>query len=119
MSTQNLQSFIFSYGVLSSMAGVTIAFSTGTLIRSFVGDIVLPSIYKLLNKTPLDKAISFIPIKSTNIDNFVKELVQWVLVVIFTYIFIKYVMERYVSITPVPKPTNQPSPVPALDKASY
>ncbi len=78
------------------MAAVTIAFSTGTTIRSLVADIVLPSLYTLFFKKVKILSGAFAPISAINVDNFLKELISWVFVVIITFLLIQYVIRRLV-----------------------
>lgn len=94
------KSFIVNNNILTTMAGVTIAFSTGIMIRSLVGDIILPTIYSIyhsLREIPIVGGFSaFAPINAMNFDNFLKEVLTWVIVVFVTYIFIAIIMKRYV-----------------------
>lgn len=92
----DIRSFILENNILTTMAGVTIAFSTGTMIRSLVGDIILPLIYSLLKRSPFKKSIAFVPINSMHVDTFIKELSTWVVVILVTYWFIAHFMKKYI-----------------------
>jgi large-conductance mechanosensitive channel len=95
-----LKNFIIQNNILTTMAAVTIAFSTGTFIRSFVGDIFMPILYSVfISRTSLKKKVglhAFKPISGSNVDNFVKELCSWIFVILFTFLIIQYVVRRYV-----------------------
>jgi len=94
----SLKAFIIDNGILTTMAAVTIAFSTGTFIRSFVSEIVLPALYSLvLSRVKfMPKGGAFKPLSSLNYDNFFKELLSWIFVIIFTFVTIQYVVRAYV-----------------------
>lgn len=96
--SSNLKSFIIDNGILTTMAAVTIAFSTGTFIRSFVSELVLPALYTVvLSKIKfIPGAGAFKPLSSVNFDNFFKELLSWICVIIFTFVTIQYVVRAYV-----------------------
>lgn len=90
----DLRTFVLGNNLLTTAAAVTCAFSTGTMIRSLVGDLVLPGIYKLILHKVSYVEGAFAPISRLNIDNFVKELVTWIFVIILTFILIEYVIRR-------------------------
>ena len=110
--SNDFKSFLINNNVLTVMAAVTIAFSTGTMIRSLVIDIILPSFYSLLISRVgvLDNA--FAPISKLNLDSFIKEIVTWIFVIIFTFILIEYVIRRMMlKMYPVPaSPSSAPAP---------
>lgn len=82
-------SFLVDKNIPTSMAAVTIAFSTGTFIRSLSSDIVIPLLYSFL---PLDHlTTAFQPISRANIDNFIKEVLSFVLVLILTFVILNYI----------------------------
>jgi len=96
----DLTSFIINNNILTTAAAVTIAFSTGTTIRSLVVDIILPSIYKLfLHKVKIVSG-AFAPISNVNVDNFIKEFITWIFVVIITYLIIEWALRRWVFLKP-------------------
>ena len=90
----DLKSFVLGNNLLTTAAAVTCAFSTGTMIRSLVGDLVLPAIYKLILHKVTYVEGAFAPISKLNVDNFIKEIVTWVFVIILTFILIEYVIRR-------------------------
>ncbi len=85
-------SFIVSNNILTSAAAVTIAFSTGVMIRSLTADIILPTFYKIILRRVSEKA--FAPINKANFDTFIKEFISWIFVIIITFIIVEYVVRR-------------------------
>jgi large-conductance mechanosensitive channel len=94
--TQGLKDWIIQNNILVTAATVTTAFSTGTFIRSFVADIVFPCLYALIFSRLSVLGGVFKPISGANIDNFLKELFQWILVIISTFLLIGYAFKAYV-----------------------
>lgn len=94
----SFKTFLISNNILTTMAAVTIAFSTGEMIRSLTADIILPSIYALFitKIKPLSGVLSgaFVPINKLNLDNFVKEFFSWCVVVLLTFLLIEYGIRR-------------------------
>jgi large-conductance mechanosensitive channel len=93
----SLKEFIISNNIITTMAAVTIAFSTGTMIRSLAGDIILPTLYALIFYRFKTFSGAFAPINKLNTDNFIKEFLSWIIVIIFTFILIGYVFNLWVS----------------------
>lgn len=115
MSTfEDFKSFIVGNNILTTMAAVTIGFSTGTMIRSFVGDILLPSVYAVFVNRISTLQGAFAPISTLNLDNFVKELITWIMVIVFTYLIIDYVFRRMVLKVPNKNPAPSPSAGPSM-----
>lgn len=77
------------------------------MIRSFVGDIILPSLYKLYVHKIKFLSGAFAPISNTNIDNFIKEFVSWIFVIIITYLLIEYALRQWVFKKPALQETIQ------------
>lgn len=92
----SFKDFIISNNIITTMAAVTIAFSTGTMIRSLAGDIILPSLYALIFSRFQRFSGAFAPINKLNTDNFIKELLSWIIVIIVTFILIGYVFRLWV-----------------------
>jgi len=87
---EQIRQFITSDNILGTMSGVTIAIATGTMIQSFVKEIIFPSIYYILKyKTGGE----FSPINSLNVNKFLKEFITFLFVLIVTFVFVKYVLD--------------------------
>lgn len=98
--TKDFKSFLIGNNILTVAAAVTIAFSTGTMIRSLTADIVLPSVYRLFAKNIKTLSGAFAPINKLNLDNFVKEVISWIMVIVLTFLLIEYVIRRWMLKTP-------------------
>ena len=88
-----LNHFIVNNNLISIAAGVSIGLVTKDAVVSLVGDIIIPIIVILLKTIKNKKIIKFLPVKSElNIILFIKQLFSFVLIVIFTFIFIQFFM---------------------------
>lgn len=88
----DLKTFIFNNNILGTMGAVTIAFSTGTMIRSLVGELILPSIYSIFNS----ETSGFAGLSGENVSKFIKEFISWLIVILITFLFIDYVLKRFI-----------------------
>ncbi len=88
----DLKSFIFNNNILGTMSAVTIAFSTGTMIRSLTGELILPSIYSIFNSNNE----GFKGLSGLNVSNFIKEFISWLIVIFITFVFIDYILKKFV-----------------------
>ena len=91
----DFKDFLVNNNILTVMAAVTIAFSTGIMIRSLVGNVILPGFYWLITKQGLFIHSEFAPISAKNMSDFVGDAVSWVFVVIFTFLLIEYIIRRW------------------------
>jgi large-conductance mechanosensitive channel len=111
---QDFKDFVVRNNIASTMAAVTIAFSTGTTIRSLACDIILPCIYAAFVKRMNILSGAFEPIGSINIDNFIKELFTWIMVVLITFLLIEYVFRYWMLHVPPVVSSTTKEPVPVL-----
>jgi large-conductance mechanosensitive channel len=85
-----LKKFIIDNGVIGTTAGVCIALVTKDLISSLVGDIIIPSFILLLLGLNIKSITNILPGKSSwDFQNFLKQFISWIMVIIVTFIFIK------------------------------
>jgi large conductance mechanosensitive channel len=91
----SFKAFVIGNNILTVMAAVTIAFSTGTMIRSLVGDIILPAVYAIFASRVSALSGAFAPINKMNLDNFIKEFITWCFVIVTTFLIIEYVIRRW------------------------
>jgi large-conductance mechanosensitive channel len=105
---KDFKDFVLRNNIASTMAAVTIAFSTGTTIRSLACDIILPCIYAAFVKRMNILSGAFEPIRSINIDNFIKELFTWIMVVLITFLLIEYVFRYWMLHVPVISSAHEP-----------
>lgn len=88
----NLASFINSLNILGTTAGVIIAIAAGDMIRSFVRDIIFPSMYYLLK---YKIGGEFSPIDSAHVSRFGKEVISFIFILMLTYFFIKNILQNF------------------------
>ena len=84
-----LKQFLLDGNVLGTLGSVTIAFSFGNMVRSFVNEIMFPTIY---HYTASKSTGEFLPINKSNISRFSKEFITLLLVILCTYLFVKFVL---------------------------
>jgi large-conductance mechanosensitive channel len=84
--------FFVKNGLMASMASVSVGLVSGEFIKSFVSDIVFPTIVFLLGITNI-KMLQ-IPLTTNTKFNFIKffqSLVSLIIVILTTYYFIRYI----------------------------
>jgi large-conductance mechanosensitive channel len=113
---QELNKFILDNGIIGSVAGVSIALVTKEAIQSLVGDIVMPIIIILLLKLNVKSLTKILPGKSDiNIRNFIKIFITWILVIVVTFVFIKFTFAKLLGVNV----TKQEAPVKEPKKESF
>lgn len=95
---QDFKTFVIQNNILTTISAVTVAFSFGIFVRSLVGDIIIPGLYFLLFKHNSHLAKIFSPIDLSKIDNFVKEAITLIFVIISTFMIVMYVFKKYIII---------------------
>jgi large-conductance mechanosensitive channel len=90
------KNFLIDNRIITTLVGVIIAYSAWELIQSFVGDIILPTIYFLFLQRITNKNASniFEPMNKLNIPNFIKELVSFIIVLMITFFMIFELMKN-------------------------
>jgi len=87
---KQLSQFIAENKIVGYTAGVCVALVTKDVISSLVGDIVIPGITNGLQALHVPRLSQILPVKSAlNVNNFIKQFITWLIVLILTYIFIK------------------------------
>lgn len=105
--TGDFKDFLVNNNILTVMAAVTIAFSTGLMMRSLVGNIILPGLYQAIFKKGSPWLESFSPISAGKVSDFIKDAVSWVFVILFTFLLIEYVIRRWLLKIPYKKPDDK------------
>jgi len=97
---QNFKKFLIDNNIIATTAGVLIAYSAWDFIQSFVGDLVLPGVYFLI----IDRFISngfvssvFEPVNKLNLPKFITRLISFSIVIIFTFLFIQFVIKNWLN----------------------
>lgn len=103
----DFKDFLVNNNILTVMAAVTIAFSTGLMMRSLVGNIILPGLYQAVFKKESPWLESFSPISAGKVSDFIKDAVSWIFVILFTFLLIEYVIRRWLLKIPYKKPDDK------------
>ena len=87
-STDSFKDFIVKNGIIATTAGITIGFATSTFVKSFVSDVIMPTIFTILVKSIGKKTFfaEYLQSKNFRLTNFISELVTWVLVVLAAWL---------------------------------
>jgi len=97
---QNFKSFLIDNNIIATTTGVLIAYSAWDFIQSFVGDLVLPGIYFLVIGRFISNGFVssvFEPVNKLNIPKFITRLISFSIVIIFTFLFIQFVIKNWIN----------------------
>jgi large-conductance mechanosensitive channel len=97
----DFKEFLNNNAIISTATGVIIAYAAWDLIKSLVGDIVLPSIYFIFIHPFIEKeivSIFFEPIEKINIPNFTKNIASFIIMVIITFVTIQYITNNWIKV---------------------
>ena len=97
---EDFKKFILENGIIATTAGVTIGIASKDLVLSLSGDILVPSIIILLYWLNVKSLKHYLPSGKTKIDleNFLKNLLTWVIVVIATFAFVRITFHYFLGI---------------------
>jgi large-conductance mechanosensitive channel len=117
LDLQNFKKFLLDNNIIATTAGVLIAYSAWDFIQSFVGDLVLPGIYFLFIQRFITNGFVssvFEPVNRLNLPKFIARLISFTVVILFTFLFIQYVIKNWLTdntlTTPtLPTPPNPPT----------
>jgi large-conductance mechanosensitive channel len=88
----DIKQFIISNNIVGTSAGVCVALAAKDGIQSLVSDIIIPSVLLLLNSLHIESLKKYLPSTSTghlNINNFIKQMITFILVIIISFLFVK------------------------------
>lgn len=97
-----LRKFVVDNNIVGTSAGVCIALATKDGIQSFVQDIVIPGIVILLHSLHVDWLTKILPLhgkSQLNVLNFINQFVTWFLIIIISFLFVKFAFEYLLGIT--------------------
>ena len=97
-----LRKFVVDNNIVGTSAGVCIALATKEGIQSLVQDIIIPAIVILLHSLHVDWLTKILPIHGKsplNVLNFINQLVTWFLIIIISFIFVKFSFEYLLGVT--------------------
>ena len=104
--------FINENNIVGTAAGVAVAYAGTDVIKSFVGDIVVPSIIFLFLSFNIPWISNILPGKADfNGINFVKQIINFIFTLVLTFLFIKITFEQLLGINKK-KDVNTNSSVP-------
>ena len=105
---KNMSDFINSQNIIGTISGITIAVSAGNTIRSFVNELIFPTLYYIFRKKLKgsgfrkgSKASDFSHISYKHVFLFLKELVTFMCVLVLTFYFVKGIMSRIFILKPI------------------
>ena len=90
-----IKEFIVSQSILSMVASVTIAVAAGTVIKSFVTDILFPIIdlvFKNKNNYKGKNRNNYDPLSYLHLIYFFKEMLNFIIVLVITFLFVYFFM---------------------------
>ena len=103
--------FIISNGIIGTAAGVIIAYSAWDLIKSLVGDVIIPCFYFALIHPWFDKeytSMFFEPIERIDFPSFTKNLISFIIMIIIAFFSIHYITLNWAnSITVAASPSTE------------
>jgi large-conductance mechanosensitive channel len=110
----NLKQFIADNNIVGTSAGVCVALAAKDVIQSLVGDIIIPSIIILLHTLHIDGLAKYLPAKGTklNITDFIKEMITFFLIIIITFVFIKFAFGYLLGVDIKKQPEKTPEKTP-------
>jgi large-conductance mechanosensitive channel len=97
-----LRKFVVDNNIVGTSAGVCIALATKEGIQSLVQDVIIPSIVLLLHNLHIDWLTKILPVhgkSQLNVLNFVNQLITWILIIIISFVFVKFAFEYLLGVT--------------------
>jgi len=97
-----LKRFIIDNNIVGTSAGVCIALAAKDGIQSLVGDIIIPTIVMLLKALHIDFLTKFLPVtgkSQLNVTDFVKQMITFVLIIVISFIFVKFAFGYLLGVT--------------------
>lgn len=104
ISPTDFKDYIIKNNFVVTAAAITIGISSATFIKSFVGNLLMPSVYFVIGKIILQnvnnklyKTVTdiFGDKASFDLDNFFKELLTWIFIVIGVYLILEFVIRKW------------------------
>jgi len=106
--------FIVSNGIIGTAAGVIIAYAAWDLIKSLVGDVILPCLYFICIHPWLQNiemvSIFFAPIEKIDFPNFTKTLISFIIMIVIAFFSIHYITLNWITETPTFGPASSLGP---------
>ena len=94
-----LKQFIIDNGIVGAVAGVSIGLATNDVIKSLVGDIVIPFFILIFYKVNLKQLTKLLPGKDTfDFISFFKHFISWVFILLISFIFLKTAFQDIIGV---------------------
>lgn len=119
LSATDFKNFMLKNNLVITAAAITIGIASASFIKSFVGSILMPSVYFVIGKIILQnfhkklyKTVGdiFGDKADFDFDTFVKDLLTWIFIVIAAYFIMDFVVRRWLL---GPSSTDLKTPAPA------
>ena len=97
-----LRKFVVDNNSVGTSAGVCIALATKDGIQSFVQDLIIPGIVIILHSLHVDWLTKILPVHGKsplNVLNFINQLITWFLIIIISFVFVKFAFEYLLGVT--------------------
>ena len=106
----SVKQFVIDNNIVGTSAGVCVALAAKDGIQSLVGDIIIPSIILLLHALHIDEFAKYLPVKGTklNITNFIKNMITFFLIIIISFLFVKFAFGYLIGVDTTKKPEKKP-----------
>ena len=108
-SVSDFKKFIVDNNIVGTSAGVCVALAAKDGIQSFVGDIIIPAIVLLLHTLRIDMLSKYLPINGGsqfNVESFAKQFITFILIIIISFLFVKFTFGYLLGIESKSKETN-------------
>lgn len=105
----SVKQFVIENNIVGTSAGVCVALAAKDGIQSLVGDIIIPSIIILLHALRIDEFAKYLPVKGRqlNITNFIKNMITFFLIIIISFLFVKFAFGYLIGVDTTKKPEKK------------
>ena len=97
-----LKRFILDNSIVGSVAGIALGYATRDLTLSMISDIFVPFVQMGLKKLHVPWIDSLLPssgFSGLNVTHFIQLLLNWILILIISFFFVKYTFEYLLGIS--------------------
>jgi large-conductance mechanosensitive channel len=117
----DLKQFIVDNNIVGTSAGVCVALAAKDGIQSLVGDVIIPGIVILLHALHIDFLTKYLPVSGKaqiNITDFIKQMVTFILIIIISFVFVKFAFGYLLGVKYTKTPANTGANTGAMDAAT-
>jgi large-conductance mechanosensitive channel len=94
-----LKNFIIDNGIVGAVAGVSIGISTNEVIKSLVGDIIIPFFIIVFCKLNLKQFTKLLPGRGKfDFISFLKHFISWIIVLVISFVFLKTAFQNIIGV---------------------